>query len=104
MGVPSGQLGHLIEGKGLYVASDGANFASIGCLGDPSMRFTYGYGKVLTYGYGKVQVNENIHLGCSHVGEWRYSIQNFEPRGSACAELYEHDWRILVARQCHFVS
>jgi hypothetical protein len=94
--IPAGQLAHWISGNGLYVSWDGANFASVGCIGDPSMRFTYGY--------GRVRVNGSVHWGCSHVGQWKYWIQRNEPRGSACAELWAHDWRILVARQCHFVS
>src|SRR5579885_2933632 len=36
--IPAGQLAHWISGKGLYVTWDGANFASAGCIGDPSMR------------------------------------------------------------------
>lgn len=94
--LPSGQLAHWISGNGLYVTWDGANFASAGCLGDASMRFTYGY--------GKVHVDGSVHEGCSHVGQWKYWIKKSEPRGSACAQLYEHDWQILVAQQCHFVS
>ncbi len=96
VGVPSGQLAHWISGNGLYVSWDGANFVSAGCLGDPSMRFTYGY--------GASRLNGSVHWGCSHVGQWKYTLNRNMPRGSACAELWEHDWRILVARQCHFVS
>jgi hypothetical protein len=94
--IPSGQLAHWISGNGLWVEWDGANFASAGCLGDPSMRFTYGY--------GKVHIDGSVHWGCSHVGQWKYTIRRFMPRGTACAELWEHNYRILVARQCHFVS
>lgn len=94
--IPAGQLAHWISGNGLFVSWDGANFASAGCIGDPSMRFTYGY--------GAVRINGSVHWGCSHVGQWKYTINRNMPRGSACAELWAHDWRILVARQCHFVS
>jgi hypothetical protein len=94
--IPAGQLAHWISGKGLYVSWDGANFASVGNICDSSMRFTYGY--------GKLRLNGGMHSGCSHVGQWKYTINRNMPRGSACAELWAHDWRILVARQCHFVS
>lgn len=94
--IPSGQLAHWISGKGLYVTWDGANFASAGNLCDTTMRFTYGY--------GKVHLNGGLHRGCSHVGQWKYTIGHNEPRGTDCAELWEHSWRILVARQCHFIS
>jgi hypothetical protein len=94
--IPAGQLAHYISGKGLYVSWDGANFASVGNICDSSMRFTYGY--------GKLRLNGGMHWGCSHVGQWQYAINRNMPRGSACAELWAHDWRILVARQCHFVS
>lgn len=96
VGIPSGQLAHWISGKGLHVSWDGANFASASCIGDPSMRFTYGY--------GKEYINGNVHWGCSRVGQWKYTLNTNVPRGSACAELWGHDWRVLIARQCHFVS
>ncbi|HEX6480781.1 MAG TPA: hypothetical protein VF043_18230 [Ktedonobacteraceae bacterium] len=93
--IPSGQLAHYISGNGLYVTWDGANFISAGNLCDVSMRFTYGN--------GRLYLNGGMHWGCSHVGQWKYWIKRFMPRGSACAELWEHNWRILVARQCHYV-
>lgn len=93
--IPAGQLAHWISGNGLYISWDGANFASVGNICDSSMRFTYGY--------GKYYLNGNVHWGCSHVGQWKYTLNWYAPRGSACAELWANDWRILVARQCHFV-
>lgn len=96
IGIPSGQLAHEINGSGLHINWDGANFASVGNICDSSMRFTYGYGAYYLDG--------GMHWGCSHVGQWKYTLNWNSPRGSACAELWAHDWRILVARQCHFVS
>ena len=93
--IPGGQLAHMISGSGLHVNWDGANFGSVGNLCDSSMRFSYGD--------GRTWFNGNVHWGCSHVGQWKYALNRNEPRGSACAALYEHDWRILVARQCHYV-
>jgi hypothetical protein len=95
IGVPSGQLAHEVNGRGLHINWDGANFGSAANLCDPSMKFTYGNGRYYLKG--------NVHWGCSHVGQWKYGLNWNAPRGSACAELWEHDWRILVARQCHYV-
>lgn len=95
IGIPSGQLAHEISGSGLHVNWDGANFISAANLCDPSMKFTYGN--------GSYYLNSSVHWGCSHVGQWKYTLDWTAPRGSACAELWEHDWRIRVARQCHYV-
>jgi hypothetical protein len=95
IGIPSGQLAHWISGKGLHITWDGANFASVANICDPSMKFTYGN--------GRYYINGNVHWGCSHVGQWKYTLNWNAPRGSACAELWAHDWRIRVARQCHYV-
>jgi hypothetical protein len=95
IGIPSGQLAHEINGKGLHINWDGANFGSVANLCDPSMKFTYGNGRYYVKG--------NVHWGCSHVGQWKYALNWNAPRGSACAELWEHDWQIRVARQCHYV-
>jgi hypothetical protein len=96
IGIPAGQLAHWISGNGYYVSWDGANFASVGNICDSAMRFTYGY--------GSLRLNGGLHKGCSHVGQWKYTLHRNVPGGSACAELWADDWRILVARQCHFVS
>jgi hypothetical protein len=93
--VPSGQLAHLIEGSGLRVNTDGANFAVAGNLCDTSMRFTYGN--------GARHIDGNVHWGCSAVGQWKYAINQTMPRGDACAELWMKNWRARVARQCHYV-
>jgi len=95
IGIPAGQLAHWISGDGYYVSWDGANFASAADICDTSMRFTYGN--------GSQYINGGIHQGCSHVGQWKYTLNRNVPGGSACAALYADDWRILVARQCHFV-
>lgn len=94
--IPKGQLTHCINGSGLHVNWDGANFASGGNLCDSSMRFTYGY--------GAQHVDGNVHWGCSHVGQWKYSINRNVPRGTACAELWIYNWQKMVTRQCHFVG
>lgn len=94
--VPAGQLAHWISGDGYYVSWDAANFLSAANICDTSMRFTYGYGSQV--------INGGIHRGCSHVGQWKYILNRNVKGGSACAVLYADDWRILVARQCHFVS
>lgn len=96
IGVPAGQLAHLIEGKGLYITTDGANFASAANLCDTSMRFTYGN--------GSQKIDGNVHWGCSKVGQWKYALNRNMPRGDACAELWAKNWQILVARQCHYVT
>lgn len=93
--IPAGQLTHEINGKGLHVNWDGANFASAANLCDPSMRFTYGD--------GAKRVDGNVHWGCSHVGQWKYAMDFDAPRGTACAELWTENWERLVAKQCHYV-
>ncbi|HTP20817.1 MAG TPA: hypothetical protein VMJ65_14495 [Solirubrobacteraceae bacterium] len=94
--IPGGQLAHYISGSGLFIAWDGANFGSIGNLCDSSIEFTYGY--------GSWYVKSSVHWGCSHVGQWKYTLNWRAPRGSACARLYVDDWRHYVTQQCHFVS
>ena len=93
--IPSGQLAHLIEGKGFRIDTDGANFGVAGNLCEPSVRFTYGN--------GAVRVDGNVHRGCSAVGQWKYSMNRNVPRGSACAELWAQNWTRFVAKQCHYV-
>ena len=93
--IPSGQLVHVIDGSGYHINWDGANFASAANICDPSMRFTYGN--------GAYYLNGNVHLGCSRVGQWKYALNWNAPRGSACAELWANNWRVLVAKQCHYV-
>lgn len=94
--IPGGQLAHYISGSGQFVSWDGANFASAGNLCDSSIEFTYGYGSWV--------LKSSVHRGCSHVGQWKYSLNWHAPRGSACARLYVDDWRHYVTQQCHFVS
>jgi hypothetical protein len=94
--IPKGQLTHCINGSGQHVNWDGANFASAGNLCDSSMKFTYGY--------GSQSISGNVHAGCSHVGQWKYSLNRNVPRGQACAELWIYNWQKLVTKQCHFVS
>jgi hypothetical protein len=93
--IPGGQLVHCISGSGLHVEWDGANFASVGNLCDSSIQFTYGYGSYYLDG--------NVHWGCSHVGEWKYTLNWNAPEGTACARLYADDWRYYVTQQCHFI-
>ena len=93
--IPSGQLTHVINGSGYHINWDGANYATAGNLCDPSMRFTYGN--------GAYYINGNVHWGCSHVGQWKYTLNWNAPRGSACAELWTQNRRVMVARQCHYV-
>jgi hypothetical protein len=93
--IPSGQLLHVIKGKGYYIEWDGANFASAANICDPSMRFTYGN--------GAYRLDGNVHWGCSLNGQWKYYLKWNAPRGSACAELWAKNWRILVAKQCHYI-
>ena len=93
--IPGGQLTYWISGSGLFIAWDGANFASVGNLCDSSIEFTYGY--------GSWYLKSSVHSGCSHVGQWKYTLNWQAPRGSACARLYVDDWRHYVTQQCHFV-
>jgi hypothetical protein len=95
VGIPAGQLTHIINGSGYHINWDGANFASVANICDPSMKFTYGN--------GAYYLNGNVHWGCSRVGQWKYVLNWNAPRGSACAELWAKNWRIRVARQCHYV-
>ncbi|NDJ16313.1 hypothetical protein [Myxacorys almedinensis] len=95
VGIPAGQLHHAINGKGTRINWQGANFGSAANICDSSMRFTYGY--------GKRRINGNIHRGCSRVGQWKYKINANVPKGDACAELWAKRWRVLVAKQCHYV-
>ena len=95
VGIPAGQLTHIIRGSGYHVDWDGANFGSAGNLCDPSMRFTYGN--------GSQHIDGNVHWGCSHVGQWKYSIDRDMPRGDACAELWVKNWRRMITRQCHYI-
>lgn len=95
VGIPAGQLTHIINGEGYHVNWDGANFGSVGNICDASMSFTYGY--------GKVRYDGDINRGCSLKGQWKYTINADVPRGDACAELWAKERRVLVARQCHYV-
>lgn len=94
--VPGGQLFHAIEGRGLHIDVEGANFVSAGNLCEASVRFTWGNG-AQSYKTG-------IKSGCSHVGQWKIRFNRNVPKGSACAELWTKNWRHRVARQCHYVS
>ena len=93
--VPGGQLAHYISGSGLFIAWDGANFGSIGNYATPRSSHVW---------LRKLVSEEQSALGCSHVGQWKYTLNWRAPRGSACARLYVDDWRHYVAQQCHFVS
>lgn len=93
--IPSGQLGHEILGSGYYVSRDRGEFISGPVMCDPSMRFTYGNGS-LSY-------RRSVHWGCSRNGRWDFYPARNMPRGSACAELWAKNWRVLVARQCHYI-
>ena len=92
---PGGQLFHEINGSGNHVNWDGANFASAGNVCDSSMRFTYGG--------GAYYLNGNIHYGCSHVGQWKYTLNWNAPTGKACAELWAERWGKYITKQCHYV-
>lgn len=94
--IPGGQLYHEINGDGYHIDWEAANFASVGNICDSSVRFTYGN--------GARKSNGAIHKGCSHVGQWKYYPNANFPRGSACAELWAQQWRVLVARQCHYIE
>lgn len=95
--IPAGQLYHYISGSGLRVSWDGANYGSIAPLCDTSVRFTYGYGAYVLRG--------NVHWGCSMGNQWKYTLHGWRaPRGAACAELWAQDWRVRVARQCHYIT
>ena len=94
--IPSGQLAHLIEGEGYNIETDGANFASVGNICDPSMKFTYGN--------ESYELKGDVYWGCSKVGQWKYRLDWDAPRGDACAELWAKNWRVLVAKQCHYVN
>jgi hypothetical protein len=93
--IPGGQLYHQISGKGYRISWQGANFGSVGNICDPSIKFTYGY--------GSHELKSNIRSGCSKVGQWKYTLNWNAPRGDACAELWAKEWRVLVARQCHYI-
>ncbi len=95
VGIPSGQLTHGINASGEYVNTEYANFVSAAHICDASMRFTYGN--------GADRFDGNVHWGCSNGGKWRYGLYRYVPRGSACAELWAKNWRVLIARQCHYV-
>lgn len=95
IGIPSGQLAHLIQGSGTFVTTDGANFGSAANVCDSSMRFTYGN--------GAQRINGNVHWGCSKVGQWKYTLNRNVPRGDACAELWGKNWWVRIAQQCHYV-
>jgi hypothetical protein len=99
--IPGGQLTHIINGKGLHVNWDGANFVSGGNLCDSSMKFTYGGGKLQWTGS---PAHSNVHRGCSHVGQWKYWWNGWKaPRGKACAELWSENWKHYVTKQCHYI-
>lgn len=92
---PGGVITHEISGDGNHVSWDGANFVAAGTLCDSSMRFTYGGG---TY-----EVRGGIHYGCSHVGQWKYSLNWNAPTGKACAELWAERWAKYIDKQCHYI-
>ena len=75
MPIPKGQLFHEINGSGYHINWDGANFLSVANICDPSMRFTYGNG---SFGF-----NGNVHWGCSHVGQWKYTLNRNVPAGQS---------------------
>lgn len=95
IGIPAGELVHTIDGTGYYINWNAAQFTSAAVLCDTSMRFTYGN--------GAYELKGNVHWGCSRYGYWGYWLKWHAPRGSACAELWAKNWRVLVARQCHYV-
>lgn len=94
--VPKGQLFHGIQGKGSHIDVQGANYLSASNLCDASVRFTYGN--------NKQHVDSSVQSGCSLKGSWKYKMNFNVPRGSACAELWSKNWKLRVARQCHYVS
>lgn len=98
IGVPAGQLAHLIEGKGTYVKKDAANFMtptrSI-CNWRIDFRYTDVEGRVYERNRG------SIHYSCNNYGErftWPY---HHKRPGKTCAELYTNG--AFVARQCHSI-
>jgi len=93
--IPRGQLYHRIEGSGHHIVWQGANFWVVGNLCEPSMRFTYGW--------GSHKYDGDVHPGCSAVGQWKYHFNWVVPGGDACAELWAKNWRVLVAKQCHYI-
>ena len=94
--IPAGQLYHYISGSGYRISWEGANYGSLGPLCDTSIRFTYGY--------GAYEFRGNVHWGCSLGNQWKYSFGGWRaPRGDVCAELWAKDWRVRVARQCHYI-
>jgi hypothetical protein len=94
--IPGGQLYHEIDGAGLRVDQDGGDYISAGPLCDTGVRFTYGYG---AYGF-----QGDIKWGCSDFNVWSYNYGGWTaPRGDACMELWAKEWRVLVARQCHYI-
>lgn len=96
VGIPSGQLTHLITGSGYHIDTDGANYAAAATLCDASIRFTYGNGAYV--------LNSDVNWGCSRGGQWKYKLNWTSPRGDACAELWIKNWKYKVATQCHYIE
>jgi hypothetical protein len=98
VGIPSGQLAHLIEGTGTFVTKDGANFAAAANVCNWRIDFSYAdavTGVVYSINRGPTQ------FVCGRAGQ-RVVFPNTNMRpGKACAELYSNG--AFIARQCHSI-
>jgi hypothetical protein len=95
--IPAGVMEHFIIGEGYRIDAHRVYYVSGGHICDPSIQYTYGYGARKT--------RSAIARGC-----WRNKAFIFNPggaivpRGNSCAELWANEWRVLVAKQCHFIE
>lgn len=93
--VRQGRLYHELVGRGLWVDGHGVWFKYTGTICEPSVKFTYGD--------GAMQRKGSVHRKCLPTAFWFHVVKRNVPKGDACAELWAKDWKVLVAKQCHYV-
>jgi hypothetical protein len=94
--IPRGSMFHLVLGKGYRINSQRASYTVIGSpICDVSVRWTYGN--------GRTAANSGVQRGCHFAGVWQRDPRRNASRGNACAELWVKNWRVRVARQCHYI-
>lgn len=99
VGIPSGELGHNIYGRGTLVEQDSAKFLAAANICNWRIDFTYAdalNGQVYEVDSGPTEFR------CDHRRS-RDTWPNAHKRpGKACAELYSNG--AFIARQCHSIT
>lgn len=97
--IPSGQLTHVIDGKGAHVNTDGANFVAASQLCQWWIDFDYYNGKGVRWDH----IQGVRHDSCNREGTVGYTLNSKMQTGLACASLYKTvpGGVQRLARQCH---